>query len=556
MRSRAVIFSPKRLLWTSRIAVLVLAVASAYFVLLSLRTMWTPPCFFGLGIDKATAVISELDPQNASKGFRVGDRVDLAAMPFSARGYLYEYLVEPAGVRIALTAARPGTTQTATIETTPVDLGIDEAFAGFARKIVAIIYILVAVILVWGRPNLMLWGLAVFLMRTHLFLIGDLRSPSAAALIIASSSFIYALGWPGLIVFLARFPENRTSRMTKYWDAFAAVYFLFDFFVQVHDYIPLFTARPVAELPFWMAHSELAVEALVSVALCWKLLRTKGRSPSRSFRWVAAGYGVGILLGWSGGYYAQDVFPDLSAWFGFGDDLVMLAFPLSVAYAVIRHRAFGLGYLANRILVSGAFFVGIVSTIVISIWTASHATSTLGVGFAMFVALLVGMTLRSSPAIVTRVVDRVFLRHRYEAAVSLDALRNSLRGSNDPKRLTDEVATTLGLASLAVFTRVADGGFVRNAAFGWPPGSAWHLLPEEALTRTLDDDGAAIVRVPDDEDDLALPMDDARPRFALAVRRGDRVERAIFVGPQRNGMSLDRDAMRTLHGVFDEAIFA
>jgi hypothetical protein len=305
-----------------------------------------------------------------------------------------------------------------------------------------------------------------------------------------------------------------------------------------------------------MAHSELAVEALVSVALFWKLLRTKGRSPWRSFRWVAAGYGVGILLGWTGGYYAQDVFPDLSAWFDFGDDLVMLAFPLSVAYAVIRHRAFGLGYLANRILVSGAFFVGIVSTIVISIWTASHATSTFGVGFAMFVALLVGMTLRSSPAIVVRFVDRVFLRHRYEAAVSLDALRDALRGSNDPKRLTDEVATTLGLASLAVFTRVADGGFVRNAAFGWPPGSAWHLLPEEALTRTLDDDGSAIIRVPDDEDDLALPIDDARPRFALAVRRGERVERAIFVGPQRNGASLDRDAMRSLHGVFDEAIFA
>jgi hypothetical protein len=183
---------------------------------------------------------------------------------------------------------------------------------------------------------------------------------------------------------------------------------------------------------------------------------------------------------------------------------------------------------------------------VISVWAASRLTSSVGVGIAMFVALLAGMTLRSLRTSVVRFVDRVFLRRRHEAAVSLDALRDTLRGSNDAGRLTDEVATTLGLSSLAVFSRAADGGFVRNAAYGWPPGSAWRLLPEEALTRTLDDDGSAIVRVPDDEDDLALPADDARPRFALAVRRGDRVERA----------SLDRDAMRSLHGVFDEAIFA
>jgi hypothetical protein len=550
-------FSPKRLLWASRIAVLVLAAASAYFVLLSLRTMWAPVGDFGLGIDQATAVIDELDPRDAAKGFRLGDRIDLAAMPFSERGYLYENLVDPIGLGITVTAGRPGSTRSETLETVAFDdFGVDEAYAGFARKIVAMVYILVAVILVWGRPNLMLWGLAVFLLRTHYFLIGDLRSPPVAALIILSSSVISALGWPGLIVFLARFPENRTTRMTKYWDAFAAVYFLFGLFVQLHDYLPLFTARPIPDLPSWTSRSEFVIAVAVFVALCSKVLRATGRSQWRGFRWVVLGYGVGILLGWNI-ELIWNVIPNFSNWAAFGGELLMLTFPASVAYAVVRHRAFGLGFLANRILVSGAFFIGIVSTIVVSVWTASHATSTLGLGFAMFVALLVGMNLRSSPAIVGRFVDRVFLRRRYETLASLDTIRHTLRSSDDPKRLTEEIATTLGLASLAVFSRTGDGGFVRNAAFGWPAGSAWHLLPEEPLTRTLDGGGTAIVRVPDERDDeLALPADDARPQFALAVRRGDRVERAIFVGPQRNGASLDRDAMRSLQGVFRDASFA
>jgi len=523
--------------------------------------MWEPMGGIPMSMNAQTMKIDSVDPPGV-KRIHMGDQVDLAAMPFRDRGYLYENVWLPPGFTIPVKIARGGSTRTVAVAAIPEPQPIDEAFAAFSRKIVALIYAMVAVILVWRRPNLMLWGLALFLLRTHTYWIADLVSPPIAAIIVLTYSITDGLGWAGLIVFAARFPDNRTTRATKFFDLIAVALFLRYLVLDIYPFVTLFTARPISDLPDWIGYrcTEVAVVAIF-VSLCWKSFRSKWRSQWRGFRWVVAGYGVSVIVAWETlpqlfDYFSNSVEFQYAWWPVVGQQVLLLALPASVAYAIIRHRAFSLGYLANRTIVYGAFGVGAASAIVISVWVASKSTSTIGIGLSMFAALLAGMTFRSSRAFVVRFVDRSFLRRRYEAALSLDALRDSLRGSNDAIRMTNEVAETLGLSSLAVFSRAADGGFVRNAAFGWPPGSAWHLLPEEPLMRTLEDGGSTLVRVPEDEAELALPEADARPQFALALRRGDRIERAIFVGPQRNGASLDRDAMRSLHGVFAEASFA
>ena len=124
--------------------------------------------------------------------------------------------------------------------------------------------------------------------------------------------------------------------------------------------------------------------------------------------------------------------------------------------------------------------------------------------------------------------------HRYEAGVALDRICERLQGTNDSERVTGEVTVALGLASVAVFERAKDGGFVRNAACGWPHGTAWHLLPGDTVTRSLDEDGATIVALPYDiANDPDFPQAHARPRVALTIRRGGRIERAVFVGVLR-----------------------
>jgi hypothetical protein len=521
--------------------------------------MWAqPPHYFDISLDPTGTFVNYLNPDYAAKGIRVGDRVDLAVMPFRERAILYEDIWYAAPERLTVAVKRGATTRAATVETLVYEPSFDQAVGAFGEKIVAMAYILVAVVLVWSRPTIRLWGLAVFLISWHPTYFEHLESPLLAALSIVAWNVVDALGVPGIIVFAARFLDDRSTAATKYWYLVAAALFVYKFWYETYFFAPLFTTRPIADLPDWATSTFTTVlYVLVFPILCFNLLRAENRSSSRSFRWVAAGYAVGIVLG-SGimGYVVQNYAFATSPWLFVVREALMLAFPVSVAYAIIRHRAFGLGYLTNRTLVYAMFSGAAVSTIVIGIWTASaELTSAIGIALAMFVAALVGMTLQASRRYVVRFVDRVFLRRRHQVAVALDNLRSALRGSSDARDLTADVAETLGLSSLAVFSRTPDGGFVRKAAVGWPPGSTWHLLPGEALTRLLDE-GAALVPIAyeSNDDEPALPSADARPRHALTLRRGDRVERAILVGPQRTGTIIDRDAMRSLQRLFEEAI--
>jgi hypothetical protein len=73
------------------------------------------------------------------------------------------------------------------------------------------------------------------------------------------------------------------------------------------------------------------------------------------------------------------------------------------------------------------------------------------------------------------------------------------------------------------------------------------------LTRSLDG-GAPVIALTDElAADFAFPTAHERPRVALTMRRGGRGERAVLIGPYRDGARLDCDAIRSMHGVFADA---
>ena len=155
-----------------------------------------------------------------------------------------------------------------------------------------------------------------------------------------------------------------------------------------------------------------------------------------------------------------------------------------------------------------------------------------------------------------RLVDRAFLPKRYAATLALDRIRESLRESQElfGERVADDLAHALGLTSVAVFVRMEDGGFVRQAAFGWRGGTVWHLLPGETLTESLGS-GAQVVPLPDSVDtEVVLPEADARPCIAVTLRRRGRVQSAILLGPDREGRTPDADVVRGLAAVLGEML--
>ena len=93
----------------SRIAVTILALVALYDCLDTIGRWFSTAGFIGITIDGATAIVVQVDPFNGTTGIKVGDVVDVAAMPFRERSYLYEGLesiVQRAGLRMTVPRRR------------------------------------------------------------------------------------------------------------------------------------------------------------------------------------------------------------------------------------------------------------------------------------------------------------------------------------------------------------------------------------------------------------------------------------------------------------------
>jgi hypothetical protein len=248
----------------------------------------------------------------------------------------------------------------------------------------------------------------------------------------------------------------------------------------------------------------------------------------------------------------------LPQWVGLISDLAPITIPLTAAYTVVRHQALNLGYFANRLL-----FLGMLATIVtLLIWTldllvSRHLANTrVEISIYLALALGAGSLIQTSRVRVVRAIDRVLFRQRYSAAVTLDRIRSIalFEGSVGAERVAVEIAQGLDLASLALFRRSADGGFVREAAAGWANGTAWHLLPTDELARSLHGGGRQILLARETFDDVALPTASARPSVALPLKRAGRIEGAVLIGTRTSGAPLDRDEARGIADIFTQLV--
>lgn len=219
----------------------------------------------------------------------------------------------------------------------------------------------------------------------------------------------------------------------------------------------------------------------------------------------------------------------------------------------------GIAFFANRLLVAALLAAVLAGFLFVADrMIRAGFSSQLDIGIAVGGALATGIAFQANYRRVVRLIDRAFLPKRYAATVALDRIRESLRErrTHFGERVADDVAHALGLKSVAVFARTDDGGFVRRTAFGWPGGTAWHLLPGEALTASLGS-GAQVVPLSRSVDtDVALPEADARPCIAVTLRRRGRVQSAILLGPDREGGTPDADVVRGLAAVLGEMLVA
>lgn len=289
-------------------------------------------------------------------------------------------------------------------------------------------------------------------------------------------TFMDFLGTTALFVFFYLFPDGR---FVPRWTRWAAVAWIA---VNVIGYFfppaPALDANasnlfPLIPLGFFIS---------VVVAQAYRYRRVSGPAQRQQTKWVVLGFaagfagmaalgGVEVLLR---GYWATS--PVAASAFGGAFEVIGLAgfhaflllIPLSIAFAILRHRLYDVDVVINRTLVYGAltvflalvYFSGVVSMqSVFRALTGSESQLAI-VASTLAIAALFNPLRRRVQAF----IDRRFYRRKYDATRVLSAFAETLRHETDLEHLSDDLVSvvqdTMQPEHVSLWLRDPHGGTV------------------------------------------------------------------------------------------------
>jgi hypothetical protein len=286
----------------------------------------------------------------------------------------------------------------------------------------------------------------------------------------------------------------------------------------------------------------LGLIAAFALALIIAIREATGANKQRA-RWVAYSLGIGVT-----GPTIQIILQATGAHLSALDyvDLTLLAFPLGLGYAIVRHRVIDIGFVVNRALVFGAVSAIVVTAFITLEWVLgtalvriSHVTSA---SLELGLALVLGFSLRSIHAKVASAVGDIFFRARREAERALRTFAHEVAYITDPRvavaRAHAELIARTGASGVAVY--VVTG---RDAVRIDPAKSS-------AQDR-VDVDDAALVRMRTTRTPMALgDVDSALSgdhAFPMAVRGA--VTGTVVLGAKTNGEAYAPDELVTVETV-------
>jgi hypothetical protein len=532
---------------------------------------WLTPGYFGVTTDSSMAV-TEVDPGSGAEwaGLRVGDRLS-DATSFEDRLYT-QYVRNPKpGQVLTVLVERNGTARVVKIVARsqgPYEVPVIAQY--FGASIIDLIFGVVASALLLLRPSKMTWAFFIYCIATAPgIVLGHYWLP--AWLVFGLGIFagiLQALAFAALLVFCVRVPNDRATGGWRYL-AWIGAPFAFMSVLLCNAVVDLSIAG-VLHLEVVAGRIQTGVldatYAAGLLAMIATFSRERGADRSR-VAWIIAGFAIGFgarvaanLTDPGANIYTGDDLPDGSAdWLLFIPSL-QLAIPLAVSYAVVRHRAFNAGFIANRTLVYGLFLcMGFAAFGLLDLLaTKRFANNQFEVGMDVALALVIGLSFQFLHPRAIRLIDRIFLPDRYQAAVALERLRTALefigKEADGPNRAIEIVVKELKLSSLAIFKKLPDGGFVRCASAGWPQGAAWHIFRGDPLVESF---GARTrVRALDESNlaQLGVLPEPNRPRVGIYFSPQTADEGLILVGAHSNGRRPDQDEARGIASLLREFV--
>jgi hypothetical protein len=503
---------------------------------------------FELGLDGRVALA---DPKSMRAGISVGDRIDYAKMPLDARNT--EGAVP--GTRLVFPVLHDGKERHVTLVAHWERPALLSATLLVVRKLAWVFFVVIAAAIVLLRPSHMTWGFYLYSLDngfTALIFYMFLPHVALWTLQYIADSIGY-LGQLGFVVFALRFPQDAAlgwrARVERLVPAIAVALLAFYAIVTVgtlsgkiagfpHVWFECFLLLPLYVVAWYaLIDSYRHSRGIERIRLRWGI-----------FGSLAGTMIVAISIGLS------DLPSPIPEWvmnltLTVGELLV----PLAIGYAIIRHHVIDVQFVLNRTIVFAVIGGAAAGIFVVLdwMWTTMLPLSRVQIGVALAVAFGFGLLVAKTYQRLIAIVDRTLFPKRRAAMERLNELRLTVEREQDRSalrsQLTSEVCAGIQIASAAIFSSAPDGGFVRESAFGWPSGTAWHLLDDDTIVRRLSAAGKKSVRIDDLEwKSVKVPAGAARPMLAVPMTSRRRVVALAFYGAHTNFADIDPDEARGL----------
>ena len=531
----------------------------------------------GVIVDVVTPFKTAAQSPAAQAGLQPGDKIDIRHMPClppdtKTCASLLSVMGDLGGLGYSLPhfqasfaiLPKSGPPRSVTLQAAPAPLNWLERLILLACTIASVLFIFVALALVWTRPSAMSWGFFLYAIgfnpgQGYTFYAWLQNWPVATLAEQVFEACIQGAAYAGLLVFAIRFPTNTVSPSWARLERAA---------LGLGLAIALCTLAVGADL-FGVATETLndAIFAAGFVidagALLILLLRMPSLHPQdeQRMRWAIAGCVIGIPC-----YLTAELCQSSSI-------------PYSIFGGNLAQPVIGLLYLLQAVM---AYFVGtaIYRRRVVSVAiplrrgaTLTFFTLLLGVPVLYLHDQLTRVTEHSDlpgwlwplvlgPIVLVllarlqdtaaRYTERVFNRRYHRARDILHKADLAIRQARDftevDNALTQAPAAALRLASVAIF-RLIDGQLRRvGNSIGWAATDLHSLDPAKFpafFKQLLDEKPVTVPRTLADQPNL--PRDDFFPCLAVPMRGGVTESVAvIFCGPHLSGADISYDERELL----------
>jgi len=518
-----------------------------------LRRLWQPTGDAGFVSDFGGNVTETRPDGPANRaGLRPGARLDIAATDPQYRFLAIYGTTLSAGQELRFAVEQEGQVRHIVLITDPEPMDLATKLFIITRELAMLLFVGIGAALVLLRPSPATWGFYFYCLGLHgapdVVAPLEFGSPWNHVVWSLQGMFINA-GFIGVAVFGAFFLHDNPTGWRRYVLPLAGILVLSFAITQACVWPTLNAGRSVATV----GNVALGIQAFMALIAMYGLIETyvvaRGEDRQR-IRWVVLGFGISL----SGQVLNALLYRHPPPYWIHATLLLSgVVVPITVAYAIIKHRVIDVSFVVSRALVYGILTTLLVGVFSLIDWFFTDYLRLARLGTVAEVGAVVafGLWFNGLHRRVDSFIDATFFRQRHQAEMQLARVAAALPLVSTPTAvahfLVHEPARTLGLASAALFRRERNGEYRREESEGWSATAVTILdaSDEPFLALAQAERGPlSIYEHPWQRADI--PSGARRPALALPIVVRGELAAVAFYGSHVHGEALDPDEIRMI----------